>query len=275
MDAICETQLIWRAAGSPEPCDTAGVPIKPARTRGQCARCGAEDGVFTRSQVVSTNFVPTKNANRLNAYGRREGAWHYCRACVFCSKALRLRCISWFASAAGIRFWRTRPVEKNAPRPDAMGDLLNPPAPPFVVGVPLYGIAHGGEAHYQRTWWPGEPLPDKPLIKLQSKHVALYSRVAYSRDRYPVQVDDAEEFLLDRDTWLRCRDVAETAMRVLIDSGLKPYPAKRAVMDFRLPQRVTASVARQWPRLIDPLRPFQQATFWPLFSELLNPLETP
>jgi hypothetical protein len=270
-----ETQLIWRAAGKPEPCDTAGIPIPPGRNKGQCARCGSEDGVFTRDQVVSTNFVPTKNANRLNAYGRRDGAWHYCRACVFCSKSLRLRCISWFASEVGVQLWRTRPQEKDAPRPDAMASLLDPPAPPFVVGVPLYGIAHGGEAHYHRTWWPGEELDEKPLIRLQSKHVALYSRVAYSRERYPVQVDDAGEFLLQRDSWLRLRDIAERAMRLVIEDGHKPYTAKRAVVDCRLPSRASASLARQWPRLIDPIRACLQASFWPLFSELLNPLETP
>jgi hypothetical protein len=144
--------------------------------------------------------------------------------------------------------------------------------PPFVVGVPLYGIAHGGEAHYQRTWWPTEELASAPLIRLQSKHVAFYSRVAYSRDRYPVQVDDGGEFLLDRDTWLKCRDAADVAMRVLVADGAKPYTAKRAVIDFRLPQRVGSAVGRQWQRLLEPLRPFQQASFWPLFSELLNPL---
>jgi hypothetical protein len=101
--------IIWRAAGMPDPCDAAGVKLPPSRSSGQCVRCGNGDGVFSRSQVVSQNFVPTKNANRLNAYGRRDGAWRYCRACLFCARTLRLRCISWFASEAGVRFYRTRP----------------------------------------------------------------------------------------------------------------------------------------------------------------------
>lgn len=264
---IQPTQLIWQGAGSPEPCDTTGLPIPRSSGESHCAKCGAPApaGEYTEKQIVSENFLPTRNANRLRAFGGRR----YCAACVFASKALRLRCISWFATEERITFWRTRPAEPGAPRPDAMSALLAPPEPPFVVAVPLYGIAHGGENNWRRTWWPGQPLPANPLIKLQSKHVALYARVATSRDRYPVQVDDQHEFMLDRDVWLRARDDASALMRALANAGVKPYPARLSVKFLQLPSRPDPALAASWPKLTAPLRPHVDATWWPLFCELL------
>lgn len=268
------TRIVWDAAGSPQPCDTAGEPIVPVRgAASRCARCGDDRGVYSVAQLVSSNFVPTRNANRLHAFGGDR----YCAACVFCAKTLRLRCISWFASASGVSFWQTRPVSKGAPRPDALSSLLDPPEPPFVCGIPLYGIAHGGEAHWRRTWWPGESTPAEVLIKLQSKHVALYARESYSRERYPVQVDDAGEFLLDRDAWLYARDDANAAMAELVDAGLKPYPAKLSLRTLTIQGRVPSGVARHWRSLIEPLRPHCGSVWWPLFTDLIPEIkhETP
>lgn len=270
-DLIKETHLIWRAAGAPTPCDTAGEPLPMARGEStRCARCGSDGGVYARKTVVSTNFVPTRNANRLRGYG----SGHYCPACTFCAKTLRLRCISWFASEDGIRFWRTRPETKDDPRPDALATLLDPPKPPFVVGIPLYGIAHGGEAHWQRTWWPGEALPEHVLNRLQSKHVALYSRLATSRDRYPVQVDDQNEFVLERDAWLRARDAAAELVGAAVADGVHEYPAKIALRDLVLPRGGSASLARVWPSLTAPLRSLAGAHWWPVFCALFPDLET-
>lgn len=261
--------IVWSAAGSPLPCDTLGGPLLASADLAHCAKCNASGARYSRSLLVSESFLPTRNANRLHAFGGET----YCAACVFAAKTLRLRCISWFASAEGVRFWRTRPVTKDAPRPDALAALLDPPKPPFVCGVPLYGIAHGGEAHYRRTWWPGEPARAEPLIRLQSKHVALYARVALSRERYQVQVDDAGEFLLDRPTWLRLRDAAHVVMLRLVDDGVPPFPAKKALSRLRLPSRVSAATARDWSWLTAPLLPHVGATWYPTFCELLPTLE--
>jgi hypothetical protein len=273
---ITASRIVWEAAGSPDPCDVFGIPIASARgSVSHCAKCNDSAGVYSLAELISSSFVPTKNANRLHAFG---GA-HYCAACVFCARTLRLRCISWFASTAGVRFWRTRPETQGAPRPDALASLLDPPDPPFVCGVPLYGIAHGGEntskdapeqgPNYLRTWWPGEPRHPTPLIKLQSKHVALYAREAHSRDRYPVQVDDVGEFLLDRDTWLYARDDAAAAMAELVDAGLKTYPAKLSLRALTLQGRVPAGAARRWRTLVEPLAPHVGTIWWPLFCDLL------
>jgi hypothetical protein len=111
------------------------------------------------------------------------------------------------------------------------------------------------------------------LIKLQSKHVAIYSRVAFSRDRYPVQVDDALDFLLDRDTWLRARDDANAIMRALIDDGVEPYPAKKSLERLVLPYGASVATAAHWTRLTDPLRIHHRANWWRLFCELIPTME--
>lgn len=265
------TRLLWQACGDPAPCDVLGTPIPCTRTPGaHCARCGSAPASYDVRELISANFLPTKNANRISAFGGR----HFCGACVFAARTLRLRCMSWFASAAGLAFWRTRPAALGSLRPDALEILLSPPAPPFVVGIPAYGIAHGGEAHSHRTWWPGESTTE-PLIKLQSKHVAIYARTACSRDRYPVQVDDAREFVLERDTWLRARDDAAALMAPLISDGVPPWRAKRALFDLAIPQRVSLATARAWPQLTSPLRCHGLTVWWPLFCDLVPALESP
>lgn len=277
MEAIESTRLIWLAAGEPEPCDTQGRVIEPAR-RGEvtpCGRCGDPEGHYTVRQLISSNFVPVRNANRIQAYG----GVRYCAACIFSARTLRLRCVSWFASVDGIQFWSTRQPKDGDPI-DPLLTLLTPPDPPFVVGIPAYGIQHGGEgvqeAHgipnWQRSWWPGEEMHDTPLIRLQAKHVALYSRTAYSRDRYPVQVDDDTDFLLDREVWLRVRDDAYRLMRVLVDGGVPVWRAKRALQDLVLPDRVSLAAARCWPKLTRPLEPYASAVWWPTFCWLIKPL---
>ncbi len=258
------SQLIWASAGKPAPCDTLGVPLEKSSQRGRCAKCGSPEGVFSEKQIVSENFLPTRNVNRLRAYGGKL----YCPACVFCAKTLRLRCVSWSASEAGFQFWRIR-------QNDGLEVLLEPPKPPFVIGIPLYGIAHGGETHYQRTWWPGEPCPEDILVRLQSKHVALYARTAMSRDRYPVQVDDQSEFLLERDVWLKARDSAVRLMSTLILDGVKPYPAKLALTRLEFPHRASLALARSWGGLSSPLRQHLNSNWWSTFVELIPTQEIP
>jgi hypothetical protein len=150
---------------------------------------------------------------------------------------------------------------------------MTPPEPPFVAAIPLYGIAHGGEAHWQRTWWPGATPAADPLIKLQSKHVAIYARVATSRERYPVQVDDAGEFVLERDAWLRARDHATAAMAPLVGDGVPPFRARAALRHFSIPGRVSPATARVWPALTAPIRHHGNAVWWPLFCDLIPTLE--
>jgi hypothetical protein len=262
---IAATHVIWQASGSPEPFDMDGVPIaKAKRGPSRCAMCGNEDGLYDLGELISSTFCPVRNENRLAGFGGKN----YCAACVFCARSLRLRCIPWFASFEGIEFWRTRPDTPESPRPDALGRLLLPPKPPFVCGLPLYGIKHGGENHWQRTPWPGNLHPNDPLIRLQSKHVAIYARIAYSRDRYPVQVDDMLDFVLDRDLWLRLIDAANAVVHRCMDDGVPPYPSKLSLERLRIPSRVSPALAATWRTLTTPLQSYINAPWWRLFFEL-------
>lgn len=261
------------AAGEPEPFDAFGDQIPKSRKgSGKCARCGAEGGHWDLKEVISNSFTSVRNDNRMSGYGGRS----YCAACVLCARTLRMRCISWFASGHGVEFWRTRPETPESPRLDALAKLLDPPEPPFVAGMPLYGVSHGGEGHWQRTPWPGALKPPEPLIKLQSKHVAIYARTAFSRDRYPVQVDDQGEFLLDRELWSELRVHADALVTALVDDGVPPYPSKLALQSLSLPRRVSPAIAAAWPGITEKLRPHAGASWWKLFCELYpTPQEAP
>jgi len=261
--------LIWEAAGSPLPCDTKGIVIPTARAQSHCARCGCTDGEYAAAQLVSQNFLPTRNDNRLSAFGGNR----FCKACVFAAKTLRLRCLPWFASASGVEFYRTRAEVKGAVSPDPLKRLLSPPEPPFVAGIPLYGIAHGGEAHWRRTWWPGERTPADPLIRLQSKHVALYSRTAYGRERYPVQIDDNKDVVVDRGVWGAAREVANAAMSAAIADGCKPWAAKRALAALAPPSGASPLLVRRWGELTRTLVPHAQSSWWLIFCSLIRELE--
>jgi hypothetical protein len=260
-------QLIWTGAGKPDPFDCEGNPIPQAKQKqwSHCACCGSPDGRYSLKEVISTNFVPVRNESRLASFGGDM----YCAACTFCARTLRLRCCCWFATEKGITFWPTRPAEKGAERPDALATILNPPESPFVIGMPLYGISHGGEAHWRRTPWPGEK-PDDVLIRLQSKHVALYSRIGYSRDRYPVQVDDSGDFTVERPLWLRLRELATEWMRLIVsDSNVPPYPAKKSLTSLVLPMGVNSAHTRELQALKRELSKQSNAAWWPLFCELI------
>jgi len=247
-----------------------GDPIARAKTKSHCACCNSSEGEYDIDVVLSSSFTTVRNGSRLAGFGGRN----YCAACCFCARSLRLRCISWFASES-IDFWRTRPETPESPRPNALTRLLDPPKPPFVCGMPLYGVKHGGEGHWQRTPWPGSLKPNDPLIRLQSKHVAIYSRTAFSRDRYPVQVDDSLDFVLDRDLWLRLIDASDIVTDRCMADGVPPYPSKLALESLRLPSRVSPALAASWRGITEILRPHIGSPWWKLFCELYpTPIDT-
>lgn len=263
------SNLIWTAAGKPAPFDCDGVAIPTAREKlwSHCAGCGAPDGHYTINDVISSNFLPVRNESRLTPYGGHM----FCAACVFCARTLRLRCSCWTATESGITFWPTRPLEKGGVRPDALATVLNPPEPPFVIGLPLYGISHGGEAHWRRTPWPGEKIDDV-LIRLQSKHVAMYARVGLSRDRYPIQVDDDGDYAVDRALWLRLREIATEWMQIGVDAGIKPFICKKSLGQLTIPYGIGMQGLAKLMRLKPHLKQHASAVWWPLFCELIPTL---
>lgn len=263
------TRLIWAGAGKPDPFDCEGKPIARAKEKlwSHCACCGEPEGRYTIKDVISTNFMPVRNESRLTPYGGNM----FCAACVFCARTLRLRCSCWTATEAGITFWPTRPPEKGGTRPDALATVLNPPEPPFVIGLPLYGISHGGEAHWRRTPWPKES-PEDVLIRLQSKHVAMYARAGMSRDRYPIQVDDDGDYVVDRELWLQLREAANEWMQVGVDAGVKPFICKKSLLDLSIPYGIGFAGVAKLMQLKPDLRRHSGSVWWPLFCELIPTL---
>lgn len=239
-----------------------------------CAACG-EPATHRLEDAISENFTTVKNASRAWPFG--GGA--LCAGCVWCAKTLALRCCLWFArlpdraGRGGFWFVPMRPITGwPATRPDALAALLAPPPPPFVAGLPLYGIDHGGENNAHRAvWWDAEgrpQIPADPLIKIQSKHTALYAEVSYSAERYRLQVDDAGDITVDVPLWHRLRIVCEALLLDLRQRGVGAIEARAALTSLRPPFGFVVGT-RAWRERVAPLQPHTDATWWPLFINLL------
>ena len=265
------TAFLWRAAGSPDPLDTSGRAILArAPAERTCASCGAP-ARYRISEAISDNFTTVRNASR---------AWSFCgdavcAACVWCCRSLGLRCSLFFArladehGAGGIWFVPLRPLPnwKMPRRPDPLGAILAPPPPPFVAGLPLYGIDHGGENNAHRVvWWDADgsrlPVPSRPLIKLQSKHTALYCRVSNNSERYHLQVDDALDVIVDVPLWKRLRVQATEFIAQLRDSGVGAKDARTALRTLSPPRRASPQLLGRWRELAQPFRRYQSAPWW-------------
>ena len=171
--------------------------------------CGAEHARFGFKDALSENFWTLSQTSRLFPHRDPDAPVALCGACVWC-ETLALRCVSWVATERGI-WW--------IPRSGLLAILLDPPAPPFAIACPLYGIAHGGESNGHRAIWCGVSHAD-PLVKLQSKHTAIYAEVATSRDHYPLQIDDSTPVLIDRPLWSRLASELLAITTSLRDAGV-------------------------------------------------------
>ncbi len=247
-----------------------------------CASCG-EPATHRLDDAISDSYTTVKNSSRAWPFG----GTHICRACLWCCKAVALRCALFFAREDGVWFVPIRPFP-NWPetRPDPLEALLNPPDPPFVAGLPLYGIDHGGEANAERAIWPwtgdtAHPqvrtyahgprlfVPKDPLIKLQSKHTALYCQVSRSRDRYRLQVDDVGDVTVDVALWRRLRGICDALLVDMRAAGVGAQDARGALMTGRPPNRAPISILSTWRGRSEPLCQYVGAAWWPLFTNLL------
>lgn len=259
------SHLVWKAAGCPAPFETDGAPI-PAKGNGSpCAACG-EPGSYRMAEAISDNFTTVKNRSRAWPMGGDM----ICAACIFACKALALRCALWFAREDGIWWVGTRPIP-GLPwtRPDALSALLCPPEPPFVAAYPRTGIDHGGETHLDRCWWPKAPPPARPLTRLQSKHVAIYARVATSRARYPLQVDDQHDVVVDVAHWAAMRVACDELLAEMRAGCVGAMDAKAALVTLRPPPRCPLPLLARWSIRTRALASTHQAPWWPMFVELL------
>lgn len=269
------TWIIYRGMGSPEPHETNGEPIPKKGTGGRCAHCG-RPAWYRLNQAISSSFSTVKNGSRAWPFATNE----VCEACLMACKSLRLRCALWFARESGVWHVPTRPwIVKDAAgkghalpgtRVETLDSLLYPPPVPFVAGWPRMGIAKGGEQNIHRVYSPGRVMPQDPLVKIQSKHVAIYAQVATSRDRYPLQVDDVHDVIVDVEEWSVARDAAYVLLRELRGDGIGQQDCLSALLTMRAPPGASIGVMRQWRDMIRPIERHHTAIWWPLFVELLR-----
>jgi hypothetical protein len=269
------THIIYKAIGSPEPHETTGERIEPKGYGKPCAHCGAP-GLYRLQDAISDNFTTVKNASRAWPFGGTD----LCAACLMACKALQLRCVLWFARENGIWFTPTRPIiAKDADgkghaipgtRVDALAVLLNPPPVPFVAGYPRAGIEHGGEANIGRVYRPGHSMPERPLVKLQSKHTAIYAQISTSRDQYPLQIDDVHDVVVDVPVWSEARAICDALLRDLRAAGCGAQDCQAALKSLRPPPGAPLALVRDWPVRVASLRRHNGSLWWPFFLELLH-----
>lgn len=286
----------WEWCGRPPPVEYDGTPVV-AHGKGPatpCATCGDPLAPFDLADAFSENFRSPRNLGRMFPYGGQR----LCAGCTWAVKTLALRCAAWFAAPpdalaawaarkglaplhpvfappTGVWFFRTRPppldpadaATPRAPRPDVLALLLDPPAPPFAVGVPLYGIDHGGENHVHRCAWQGR-APEDALPRLQAKHVAILAAVSTARDRYTLQLDDAEPIPVDRALWAGLRDDAARLLGELRAAGVGAEDARLALRELRPPPRCPTPVAAAWPARTARMATVADAHWWPFLIEL-------
>lgn len=253
------TRLLWETAGRPAPTEGDGELIKPGPDRGACSMCGSDGARFGFKDALSENFWTLSQTSRLFPHRDPDAPVALCAACVWCAKTLALRCASWVVCERGL-WW--------IPRSGLLALLLDPPEPPFAVGYPLYGIAHGGEANGPRAIWCGRQH-EEPLVKLQSKHTAIYAEVATSRERFPLQIDDSTPVLVDRPLWLRLSRELTAVCTDLRDAGVGANDVRDGLTTLRAPQRAPVRVLTRWPSIVRPYRDFARAEWWRVLVDLL------
>ncbi len=265
------TQIVWRGAGCPAPLDPDGVPLR-RRAGGLapvCAMCAAPDPGWTSDDAMSDNFRPLTHVNQLFAHATEGFPVSLCEACVWCARALKLRCAAWIAREDGVWFVARR---------DLLGVLLDPPEPPFVVGLPLYGADHGGEANgWRATWSNDPPLPagvDR-LTRLQAKHVAIYAAAALRRERYPLQWDDHTRVTVDVVLWRALASRLGVMAALLRGHGVGVTDVRDALRTLRAPMRAPLVAHRDWPALVRELAPHARAPWWPLLTDIVPLLDAP
>lgn len=260
------TNIIWQGAGRPLPTEGECVPVPmrdPATLASVCAMCGEPGPRWTSDDAFSDPYRPLAHRSLLYPHVEVGRPVSLCAACTWCSRALRLRCAASFSRVDGVWFVSRR---------DLLAALLDPPEPPFVACVPLYGADHGGEANGWRALWHGEPkLPEghDVLDRLQAKPVAVYAEIAYSRERYPLQWDDHTRVMVDVRLWRELAARLEVIAAALRSASVGVTDTREAITKLRCPMRAPVSVHGRWPAMIRGLETHARAPWWPLLADLL------
>lgn len=255
-------RITWEGAGRPLPIQYDGgkVPCVAPPTGSVCPRCGAPHGdlAYAYSEVFGETFWPVRTAGQLFGH---DGSL-FCVACTWSVRALALRCAAWIARENGVWF---------VPQRSLLAVLLDPPEPPFVVAWPRYGIEHGGEAHAHRAMFRGnDPLhrSEERLSRLQSKHTGIYAQTAYSRTRYPVQIDDTLTVVVDVPLWTNLRERLTSIATMLRAEGCGVTATREALTTLK-PPRVSQKILLRWPALVDGLATHRKSAWWGALCSLL------
>jgi hypothetical protein len=261
-------EIIYAGAGRPTVRGPDGEPLA-IEPRGQCAFCGA-NAVLRVSDCLSSNFVVCKRL--------RLGVTGLCLACGFCLRDLRLRCAPWIATPTTVRFC--------VDRWGILDFLLSPPPPPFVAGVPWFGVQKGGLGNLEfcRVWHPdreaqamspakvddaGNVLRAPQVMpKLQSKHTAIFANVANEVGRYPLAIDDGQPTVVDVELWRSLAGRVTEALRWIPVPCLEEWTPP--VYSFKWREGVM-----RWKSLTAPMEPYRQAAWWKFLLAIVPRPERP
>lgn len=279
---MSETRASWilyLGAGRPVPLDADRVPIRTHAPK-RCGHCDDPAGVYRFDDCVSDNFLPTTARSALF-----QGSDALCVACAFCVRDLKLRCCAFVARETGVWFVRRR---------DLLRALLDPPAPPFVAGLPLMGAGGGGEGAGWRALWSVDPAipahwtmpgadgkekPVAPLVRLQAKATAPYCTTARSRTRFTLQVDGDQSIVVDVPRWTETVAALDALRDPLLAAGAWFTETQKALATGAMPtpsKHLDAArfkrVATRWKELTAPLRPLYRADWFRLLLAELYPI---
>lgn len=116
------------------------------------------------------------------------------------------------------------------------------------------------------SWWRWAAWS---LIRIQSKHTAIYARVSTSRDRYHLQVDDALDIMVDVALWREMRTVAEALLADMRAAGVGSREASASLVSLRPPMGMPLPLIASWASRVAPMRAHHAAKWWPVFVSLL------
>lgn len=281
---------LWRAAGQPRPRDATGDVLQPGARGATCALTG-RPAEYAWSQALSENFGTLRRLTPPGATSEPELSLS--TAAAWAARELALRCATWILEPTEdgdvLEWWpSTRPAPERVEEHRAfwggrtadgyLAWLLRPRPAGTLAAYPKTGIEHGGEMCLGRCGWPDigwrrlsaasvveYRRAERPLLKLQAKHVALFARPSLRNAALLLQVDSDLVVEVEAQVWAEARPVAEDAAADLVGLGVRASAVRRGLeqhtLDLRAPPAAHARLAEAM-RDLDRLR---SHPFWPIF----------
>jgi len=281
---------LWIAAGQPPPRDAAGEVIQPGPGGAACAFTG-DPAEYAWSQALSENFGTLRRIVPPGAASEPELSLS--TAAAWAARELALRCATWILEPAedgDVLEWcpSMRPAPERAEEHRAVwGDrtadgflawLLRPRPAGTVAAYPKTGIEHGGEMCLGRCGWPGVGWrrlsaasvveyrrAERPLLKLQAKHVALFARPSRHAGTLLLQVDSDLVVEVETQIWTEARPTVETAAAELVELGVRASAVRRGLDQHTLDLRAPPAAHARLAELLRDLGRLHRHPFWSIF----------